>query len=676
MRFPIKIVRIAMIVLMFSSIAIAYLNRSIDVRHLLSGDALYIPSLFRDIVLKGGNFFDWQFPGAPYFFPDIGFYFIIIAFIRNIHFAALIYGLLQLGIVYLLMLWLINVFPTLNLEISHLKRKQILAFRFDFSLFIFLYVILILVIQTLNFVASESEFQDPYFRMISSVYHYGNIINSLILIGAIIHVLRNKNRFISYIIIFLISVLGTSSDALFIITTVVPSILSLILSSALCKLKKLTILVTITSLSSGVFLGWSITSFIFNAASSRYLLREYDLSEQIRNLGSILLLSFEYMPIMALFLFVFYGIVAWRLFQQFTTERRSSSCLYLYSSILLSVILTFIALISNGILVQNYGVTRYFLNFYWFPVLFSWIVADMFPHHQNWSYKPVRNISFLMILILAGYTSFPKGKFYSEYYHPLVRCVDNALQKYEDETGFKMTNGIAFYDPSKEISEFSKRDLKIHQVQHDLSPFLWVNNITRYRLKYDFAVISNPPESAPDPDALNRLNGDPAYKYQCQYDEKAKVFVYGKDELRLKKFLDIGDSYTWKACELPVGESGEVKEDCSVTTQLELPVGHVTFGPYEHLTSGKYRFEIGYLSSAKSARKVGDWDVVVHSRKSRERANLLEEGALQGTDGMRSEVSDFFQVDGKYPDERIEVRTLADGSSDLTVFEITITKIS
>lgn len=97
MRFPIKAVRVAMIVLMFSAVAIAFLTRSLRVSALFYGDTLYIPAVFRDIFLNDGSFSDWYFAPAPYFFPDMALYFLIKAIIGSTYFSALFYALLQIG---------------------------------------------------------------------------------------------------------------------------------------------------------------------------------------------------------------------------------------------------------------------------------------------------------------------------------------------------------------------------------------------------------------------------------------------------------------------------------------------------------------------------------------------------------------------------------------------------
>ncbi|MGF1522344.1 MAG: hypothetical protein ACFBSF_08510 [Leptolyngbyaceae cyanobacterium] len=670
MRFPIKAVRVAMIVLMFSAVAIAFLTRSLRVSALFYGDTLYIPAVFRDIFLNDGSFSDWYFAPAPYFFPDMALYFLIKAIIGSTYFSALFYALLQIGATYILIVLLINILSTVDQSST---KNHILKNRFDISLLAFLYAIVFLAIQ-----GQDSEIgiaNSPYFWIISSVFHFGNIMNGLFAIAMTLAILEGKNIVKAYILLFLISLLGTGSDALFIVSFMAPSIAAIILSTVIYKLKKMTtlriIVVSFLGATTGILLKLALTV----NTTATYILREHDLIGQTKALASVLLISFRYMPIALILATVFYGILIWEVIRHLRGKKQGANHFYLYVFILASVSFTFAALIINGVLGFNdHGTTRYFLNFYWLPVLFSWLVVDIFSVTQNRLYRYARNTVFLIALLGTGYLSVPRDEFQSTYYPAIAQCVDNALASYEAKTGVEISQGIAAYGPSKIVTEFSKRNAEVVQVRPNLSPFLWVNNITRYRPSYDFAIIEQLPHGeVPNTQILTRINGAPEYEVACQTRPRAKVLIYGKDNLRSEKLLNIGDSYTWKGCELSIRSGAIAQEDCSVQTQSESFEGTLTFGPYEPLPKGEYQFEIRYSSPPMPTEKVGEWEIIIHLPEGIEQ---LQKGDLNGTNGQDSQVSvSSLSISGNYANKDIEVKTIANGSGTLKVSGITFTKI-
>ncbi len=661
-----------MIGLIFLSIAIAFLTHSLSIRHFFTGDTLYLSALFRDFFEDGGSFFDWYLPGAPYFFPDMALYFPIKAIFSDTYFSALIYALLQAGIAYLLVLWLIRILPVINEPKS---KEHIIQNRFDIFLGVFLVAIACLAIRNHSDMAAINIAHIPYFRILTSVFHFGNITNMLVAVALILLLIERKKAFWGYPFLFLISALAASSDALFIVGYTVPSAIAIALICATGKLSRLRALslvfVPLLGAATGVLLKAALTI----DTTSSYILRKNDLLGQLSALSSVIWLSFRDMPIVMMLLFLFYGILLWKTYQGFTSEIKLASHLYLYSFILISILCTIAALIINGVLVAfHYGSSRYFLNFYWFPVLFSWLIADVFPYAQRSRPKYIRNTAFLVVLLISSYSAFPRGEFHGGYKPPIVQCIDRGLKDYTTMMNSQVQHGIASYWPASLVNEFSGLGLAVVQVQPDLSPAFWVNNVTRYRSEYDFAVVEILPDrEIPDSETLKRINGEPNHEFSCKDDQAAlQILVYGKGQLQTEPFVNVGDGYTWQACELPVKETGIAQENCSVTTKPALLPGLLTFGPYVSVPEGEYRFNIRYFSPATSTEKIGDWDVIVASP---EKAEQLQQGSMVGTNGRDLEISGSFNISKEYADGNVEIRTISNGSNALTVIEITLTRV-
>lgn len=661
-----------MVALIFLSIAIAFLTHSLSIRHFFTQDTLYLPTFFRDIFWEGGNFFDWYLPGAPYFFPDMALFFPIKAIFRDTYFSALIYALLQTATTYFLVLWLIKVLPRSDESKS---RGDIFQDRSNLFLMIFLLVISCLAIQNNSNIEAIDIAHSPYFRILTSVFHFGNIMNMLVAAVMTILLLDQRMSSWGYVVLFFVSVFATGSDALFIVGFTVPSTLAVIFAGFACKLdRKIGLRIIFVSFL-GVAIGILLKAALTADTTLSYILRENDLSGQLKALYSVTLISFKDMPIVMVLIFAFYEMLLWKIYRDLRVRTQATSHLYLYSFILLSVLLTIAALVINGVIEPHYRVSRYFLNLYWFPVLFSWLIVDVFPHPRPFRSKYARNAVFIMTLFFAGYSAFPRGQFYSKYIPPVVQCVDQGLKTYTDTMGLSVKYGISPYWPAIALNEFSKFDLKIVQVKPDLSPSFWVNNITRYRSRYDFAItesLSNNHE-VPDSSIVSRINGAPKDEFSCEdAHPRTRVLIYGENELRTEVFSVSGDSYTWQACELPTKNGNTIKENCSVTTENTVSPGIVTFGPYVSVPSGRYHFNIQYSSTSAFAEAIGSWDVVVASS---EKSEQIQKGTLNGSKGEASKISDSFNVSEEYNNGRVEVRTVNNGSSELTIFNLTITKV-
>ncbi|HHW4683172.1 MAG TPA: hypothetical protein ACQGQI_08440 [Xylella sp.] len=121
---------------------------------------------------------------------------------------------------------------------------------------------------------------------------------------------------------------------------------------------------------------------------------------------------------------------------------------------------------------------------------------------------------------------------------------------------------------------------------------------------YDFAIISKNAQSPYKLPAelLVRINGVPKLVKSCG---QRVVYVYEKKNLRLKKIVNKGNAYTWKACELPT-VIGEKTAECEMRKKDNAQLGYLTFGPYEQLSAAQYIFEIAYSSPAKQGIEVGN----------------------------------------------------------------------
>lgn len=251
-----------------------------------------------------------------------------------------------------------------------------------------------------------------------------------------------------------------------------------------------------------------------------------------------------------------------------------------------------------------------------------------------------------------------------QYYPEEISCIDNALEKEN------LHNGIAQYWDAKYLQNFSRLNLNVAQHFDNLGEMYWITSKEYFKQSYDFAIISEsaaPPYKI-SPEALTRINGTPKSVKSCG---SKLVFMYGKDKMRVRKIVSVGDSYTWKACELPT-IIGEKTADCEMQKKDNAMSGHVTFGPYEQLQAGQYTFEIAYSSAASKGDTVGDWDVVIALPNE---AKILKNGPLTGTDGTSERLVGNFTLDSGKDLEKIEIRTLARSNVDLKIIYLRVDRV-
>jgi len=234
----------------------------------------------------------------------------------------------------------------------------------------------------------------------------------------------------------------------------------------------------------------------------------------------------------------------------------------------------------------------------------------------------------------SSYHSIKSNGIETQYYPEEISCIDNVIEKEN------LHNGIAQYWDAKYLQNFSRLNLNIAQHLDNLGEMHWITSKKYFKQSYDFAIIS---KSAAPPfkissEALMRINGPPKSVKSCG---SKLVFIYGRDKMRGRKISSVGDSYTWKACELPT-RIGEKTVNCEMQKKDNAMSGHVTFGPYEELPAGQYTFEIAYSSAASKGDIVGDWDVVIALP---DEAKILKNGPLTGTDGAFERLVGNFTLD-------------------------------
>jgi len=219
---------VALMVLLFW---FAFLSDS-GLNSFFSSDALYLPSLYRDIVQDGYTFNGWTLNPAPNFFPDMLLFFILNAIFGDFITATFVFSVIQYFAI-ILMLYLI--FKQVNPN-SHLSTFSIAIFLFSSFLFLFFIDKMVWMSMLLN----------------HNSFHNGAFIISLICIYLFLKYLDIKSWKI-LVSILLLSILSGASDRLFFISFSIPVFLVAVVLYFLNKDAKIAIKFIVALITSTIF---------------------------------------------------------------------------------------------------------------------------------------------------------------------------------------------------------------------------------------------------------------------------------------------------------------------------------------------------------------------------------------------------------------------------------------
>lgn len=607
---------------------------------LFNSDALYLPALFLNLFHNGGQIRDWYLTPAPYFFPDYILYAVAYVCGKDLYSQIVGFALLQASFV-LLIIWL------LVREITSINKFQVTT----------------IIFITLVFLATGSNGSFAY--LLNSGYHYGVFLVGLFMVTLWLRYDRLMDKWRKVWILLLISgvaFLSALSDNLTIVQIIAPMVVActmfLVINREVRFFYKKTFV--ILTLFSGVI--GSISYNFIVAHKTRYNVK-LGFDKFWVNFSDFIMVVMEVVGsnyLFALILIVYFILVA-RAFQRSIMPVGDKS-----EIVKLTIFSFFSFCITVGamLIVTNLPVTsRYLIAAFSWPVIIFYLFINDFLKEKFCNFSLVASGVLLVVLVGNVYGEFNRRVLRFDYYPEEISCLDKAL-KFE-----KVNNGIAQYWDAKRIQMLSNENLNIAQYLSDLSEMPWITSEKFFRERYDFAIISRvaEPQYKISTDYLVRINGAPRKIYNCGNKD---LYIYDKNEMRVVKFSKIGDSYTWKGCDLP-SIIGASDSDCGMNRANYVKEGFVTYGPYEKLPVGGYHFEISYSSNSSAYDEIGNWDVLMALPQKGE---LIGGGKIFGTDGRLAVINGDFSINNLDELVPIEIRTYARDKFDLTVKFVKITR--
>jgi hypothetical protein len=424
--------------------------------YFFNSDLLYLPSLYKDIFIDKFSFSGWRITPAPYFFPDMLIYFILMFLTNNFLLSTYLFGFMQ-SLTFLIL-------------VSILIKELIPKVSYYELVLINLVVSVIIISLSVDLIL----FSLFVFLFMPSI-HFGAFISTLLGVILLFKYLRKEKT--PYLIsIFLLVFIGSLSDRIFLIMFVVPTLLSLSILFVLNKpFSKIYFNIIVGILISSIlaFLSYRFMPFIPSFGSMMSMLNSFKVF--LKDIKNFLFSSF---PFFLMFVFCISSLV-FTLVILYKELRDEPKDIFLIVYLLFFIFFTFFVLfipIARGIYI-DIGGCRYNMHVFLYGIVnLAILMVYILKSKKFLNYLNVI-LSLVIIIILISFPINSRLKDLLGYYPKTTKFLDEISKEYN------LKYGISDYWNAKFNTMFSKSDLRIYAVcnDKDLRPYHWISNIKWYK---------------------------------------------------------------------------------------------------------------------------------------------------------------------------------------------------
>lgn len=475
-------------VLILCWFAYSYLNGLMDRGLFFNADALYLPSLFKNIFLDGKHISDWMLAPSTLIFPDVLLYALAYFTSKDAVTQILVFAILQSVSFYFLTSIFLSFF---------LRRSDAIAYS---------------ALISSNIIVLGLYCADPFGISFISVFHFGSLISylllSVLLLGFLTTTASTRKHFVGFLIVFF-SALSIISDHLIGLHFLAPVLLICVYFYYAKSQHK-----EIWQFGVLLFVGYLFSFVIEKMFLPRTGQLDYEVGFGSLAHKSMMLANWAFeKPLLIQLSLLLLPIALFNAIAFLIKNREChESCVSrkkLFASIFLAS--TGLALLVTGL--SNRGFTvRYILPYIFLPPLFLFILL-------NESKAKLLAAAFFCSSLLALLTTHHKEASSGQLYPDVVRCVDELAQKH------KVSRGIAQYWDAIPIYVFSGVGLDVVPVLADGSPTRWMFNTSEYAGKFSFAIIDNSASGfyRISREAIERRLKKKPFEYQC-FDKTVLIF--------------------------------------------------------------------------------------------------------------------------------------------------------
>ncbi len=437
-------------------------------KYVFNADFLYLPALFRDVILGNGELKNWYLTPTPYFFPDFGIYAIASLISKDFRITLIIANAIAYGI----LIFLIGI----NLKTA-LNR--------DFNLS---EVLILIGIFSLPILGTISGKYHLIYHLFSITNHLGNAINSLIAFWLFQkYTYTSKPLFLILLACFF--PIFYLSDILALLSIVFSLIGYVVFSRAKFKLSYTTALL-ILPLIAALILENNLKTFLYKIKPQKLNFENWSIS--LQNFSDYLIFIFSELGWVMFFVLASLMI---SIFQLIKSPKVKNQILWFP---IFSLIFCLSATVLNGLLLNNAS-ARYF--FVWLFIAFSFSIFFML------SSAPQIKNRYSIIMILSLFSSFLL------LYKPPLNVRLFVPEKIERISSIlkdnNLSNGVSDYWLSNPINVFEHEVFTIPLYKTHFKPYFHITN-SDYAFKKTFNFIiedaENPFEAIPQDLILDTLS--------------------------------------------------------------------------------------------------------------------------------------------------------------------------
>jgi hypothetical protein len=443
-----------------------------------TSDSVYIPYLYRDLILRHGSILQWTFSPVPYFFPDTFVYFILAAAVKNLKVAIVLFAFFQYSLYY----WLI---VTIGKEVF--GRSKTTLFRLS------------TLIALLGVATGHLQQETLNLGLISQT-HFSTALMFLFGLVLILKTFYTPNT-LNYALLFAVCFLTTFSDILFITQFVVVALVSLCLMLMLSnkddhEKKRIytnnIFIITISSIIS--YLIYRHSFFFLNMSFGGHLIKRYSASDLMaatekiyKNLMLFSQNNAVVVGLLIMFLVLSAALIGKALYYRVKDQQTCFDCKFLFTMIMLFMTVLIgigsLLFLDNNLMVPGYNEFRHSLPMIIFPVFLG--VPLYVTQYTSVEGNFAKYYGYLvLIILLCAYFFVPKGSLGNiiKFYPASIACLDANAEKYH------LKDGVTdFYWASRSYSFLSKRALNIVTVaalsEEGFVPRTWFNTLHDYHEK-------------------------------------------------------------------------------------------------------------------------------------------------------------------------------------------------
>jgi len=441
-------------VLAIAWLAYNYLNGRIDNNLFFNSDALYLPSLFRNIFLEGKQFSDWMLAPSSVLFPDGIFFSLAYILSKDATIQILVFAIIQSIVFFLCATALLSTF---------LRRIDAATYS---------------ALISSNAIFMGIYGTDPHGLSFISVFHFGSLLSYILLTLAFVEFNTAKSGPRKYkygVFAFSISALSVFSDHLIILHFIAPTLIIGILyylnkskNKAVLYFSAILIGSTVLALALETTLLKNLGRLDYEVGFGSITNKSAILASWVANKPSLTQASLLLLPVSLIVSFAFLKA------SREITGRLAAKQELLAYSVLAS---TLTALLVTGLSNRDFTI-RYLLPFIFLPPLF--LFALISTKYSRYLSIAILLSSFLAFLKTPEVETNPEKS-----YHAVVDCIDRLTAKHNSP------RGMAEYWDAIPINVFSKTGLNVVPVQADTAPTKWMYNTQDYIGKFSFAILSN-----------------------------------------------------------------------------------------------------------------------------------------------------------------------------------------